>query len=141
VNELQQDRFQLFHRDTDDWRFVKLFLYLTDVTALSGPLTLVAGSHRMPSALRARYWSDDDIAARFSKNQLASLVGQAGSAWLVDTFAFHQGCKPIDHHRLALIVQYSLLPYFPYTYEECLPIASCSTQHLDSYVNRLFVKA
>jgi hypothetical protein len=140
VNELQQDRFQLYHRDTDDWRFVKLFLYLTDVTARSGPLTLVTGSHRIPSAFRARYWSDDEIAARFSKNQIVSLVGPAGSAWFVDTFAFHQGSKPIDQPRLALLVQYSLLPYFPSTYEEPLPIASCSTQQLDPYVNRLFVK-
>lgn len=140
ANELQQGRFQLFHRDTDDWRFVKLFLYLTDVDERSGPLTLVTGSHRMPAALRARYWSDDDIDARFSKDRMISLMGRAGASWLVDTFAFHQGRKPIERPRLALLVQYSLLPYFPHTYEARLPIISCSTQHLDPYINRLFVE-
>ena len=37
---------QRFHRDPDDWRFLKLFVYLTDVDAGSGPHEFVAGSHR-----------------------------------------------------------------------------------------------
>lgn len=137
---LPSDRFQLFHRDPDDWRFLKLFLYLTDVDELAGPHTLVIGSHRMRSTLRAQYWSDDDIAALFSKEQMASLVGSKGVAWLVDTFALHKGMNPVERHRLALIVQYSLLHYFPDPYEEPQPISSCSTRDLEPYTNRLFVK-
>src|SRR5690606_8644383 len=36
---------ELFHRDVDDWRFIKLFVYLTDVDAGAGPHVYVPGSH------------------------------------------------------------------------------------------------
>src|SRR5690349_15729686 len=49
---------QAFHRDLDDWRFVKLFVYLTDVDEGSGPYVQVAGTHLTRGSLRARSWSD-----------------------------------------------------------------------------------
>jgi len=48
------DYLQQFHRDYDDWRFVKLLMYLTDVGAESGPHEYVATSHLRSDQLRAR---------------------------------------------------------------------------------------
>src|SRR5690606_13181649 len=36
---------EFFHRDVDDWKFVKLFVYLTDVGPDNGPHVFVKGSH------------------------------------------------------------------------------------------------
>jgi hypothetical protein len=41
---------QCFHRDYDDWRFSKLFVYLTDVDAESGPHILSQNPTRPPGA-------------------------------------------------------------------------------------------
>ena len=38
---------EMFHRDIDDYRFIKLFCYLTDVDEASGPHVFVRGSHRI----------------------------------------------------------------------------------------------
>lgn len=137
---LPDARFQLYHRDLDDWKFVKLFIYLTDVDDQSGPHTVVTETHRTRSSVQARYWTDDEMAARFPAGRMASLTGGSGSAWLVDTFAYHKGVNPVRSHRLALIVQYSLLPYFPYPYEAARPVSSCSTPKLEAYTNRLYVR-
>ncbi|MDB5445601.1 MAG: hypothetical protein JWQ97_918, partial [Phenylobacterium sp.] len=47
-------RFQTFHRDVDDWRFLKLFVYLTDVCEDSGPHCYVRTSHRSAFGWRSR---------------------------------------------------------------------------------------
>src|ERR1700748_107568 len=49
------DATQAVHRDPDDLRFFKLFVYLTDVVdGESGPHVFVAGSHNTRRPLRAK---------------------------------------------------------------------------------------
>jgi len=43
---------QFFHRDTDDWRFLTLFLYLTDVGPDGGPHEAIPGSHSIDGMKR-----------------------------------------------------------------------------------------
>ena len=40
-----------FHRDRDDWRSLKFFVYLTEVDETSGPHHFVRGSHRIQPEL------------------------------------------------------------------------------------------
>ena len=55
---------QLFHRDPDDWRFLKLFVYLTDVGPEAGPHVYVRGSHLTAACLRARPYQCTALAPR-----------------------------------------------------------------------------
>ena len=50
---------QAFHRDPDDWRFLKLFVYLTDVDDGTGPHVYVSGSHKTSGRLRGDAYSKE----------------------------------------------------------------------------------
>jgi hypothetical protein len=128
---------QGFHRDCDDWRFVKVFVYLTDVDVAAGPHMYVSGSHQEHCSMRLQAYSDDEIAGRYGAARVSSVIGPAGTGFAVDTRGIHKGMVPTGKPRLLLQVQYSLLPVYMYRYEK--PQRS-SPEPLDGYINRLFVR-
>jgi len=95
---------QLFHFDMDRIRFLKLFVYLTDVDASTGPHVYVRGSHReKPAAFyRDRRFSDDEVAAAFPAADIRELCGPAGTVILADTSGLHKGKPLIRGQRLVL---------------------------------------
>jgi hypothetical protein len=125
---------QRFHRDPDDWRFVKLFVYLTDVDAGSGPHVYVKGSHRTSRGARAHFYERDKIAARYGAASITPVTGSRGTTFIADTSGIHMGMPPKDRPRLMLTAQYSLLPVFAFNYH---PVSLEIGSHLDPYVNRL----
>lgn len=113
VDHAKQNEFaQKYHFDLDDYRFVKIFFYLTDVDEKSGPHVYVRGSHR-GKTLRERYpmrrFTDAEVAARYGSRQ-TTMVGPAGTGFFADTYGIHKGEPPIDRDRLILEMQ------FGYTY-------------------------
>lgn len=121
---------QFFHRDTDDWRFVTLFIYLTDVGQDGGPHEVIAGSHSldgMKNLLKGiPFWRPkmdaersfvDDMGEDFSraceqhfKAGAVQLTGPAGSMHLVNTVALHRGIVPTRTDRLIVWARYGLGP-------------------------------
>lgn len=99
-----------FHRDNDGIRFLKFFLYLTDVQEGHGPHRFVQGSHVDPRLLERRRYSDDEVESCFGNNQLMTITGKAGDAFLEDTFGLHKGQLPISGRRLLLQVRYAITP-------------------------------
>ena len=127
---------QLFHRDPDDWRFLKLFVYLTDVDADAGPHVFVAGSHRTAGRLRARPYETDEIERRYGRDALLTLTGPRGTSFVADTYGIHRGAVPLARPRLILQAQYSLLPVFSLLYR---PMPAEPRPGLDPYVSRLLI--
>ncbi|MCG7359744.1 hypothetical protein MHZ93_00540 [Roseomonas sp. ACRSG] len=127
---------QLFHRDPDDWRFLKLFVYLTDVDAESGPHAYVLGSHRTAATLRAKPYQRDALVQAYGADKIQMVTGPAGTTFMADTHGIHMGVPPSATPRLILQVQYSLLPIFAFRYE---PVKPAGQLQLDKYVNRLVV--
>ena len=127
---------QRFHRDPDDWRFVKLFVYLTDVDEKSGPHIYVQGSHRTDVELRARSHDLTQIERTFGPDAVQTVTGPRGTAFMADTAGIHMGRPPSDRPRLMLIAQYSLLPVFAFKYS---PLDLHPTPPVDPYVNRLLI--
>ncbi|WP_428680043.1 hypothetical protein [Reyranella sp.] len=121
---------QYFHRDTDDWRFVTLFIYLTDVAADGGPHEVVPESHSLEGMKKLikgiPFWRSkmdversfvDDMGKDFSlaceqhfKNAAVQLTGPAGSMFLVNTLALHRGIVPTRTDRLVIWARYGLGP-------------------------------
>lgn len=119
---------QFFHRDTDDWRFVTLFMYLTDVGHDGGPHEVIPGSHTldgMKNLLKGiPFWRPkmdaarsfvDDMGEDFSracehhfKGEAVQLTGPAGSMHLVNTLALHRGVVPTRTNRLVVWARYGL---------------------------------
>jgi hypothetical protein len=130
------DMTQAFHRDPDEWRFLKLFVYLTDVEGDTGPHVFVAGSHSTRTRVRGKAYSEEQVAARFGKQNVRTILGARGTTFLADTIGIHAGLPPQRAPRLLLQVQYSILPNFALEYR---PVAGTSHEGLDRYVNRLIL--
>ena len=132
----QAEHAQLFHRDMDDWRFCKLFVYLTDVSEKSGPHIYVQNSSQSPKLRKIRRYTDNEIESAFGKENVLKFTGEKGSAFIVDTYGFHKGLLPESDDRLLLQIQYSL---FPIGIENYNPL-SIGDHAYDPYINRLIIK-
>ena len=93
-----------FHRDMDDWRQLKLFIYLTDVTDGFGPHVFVKESHRIRRALKIRRYSDEEIVDIFDAQRIVTFYGPQGTCFLENTFGFHKGTAARIGDRLLLQV-------------------------------------
>jgi len=99
---------QRWHRDPDDKRILKLFLYLRDVNEGNGPLNYIPKTQnggRFSSTYRQTmhtsiYPGDAEVAERFSKEQVKVITGRAGTLVLCDTTGLHRGGHPTHDLRV-----------------------------------------
>ena len=123
---------QFFHFDFHDFRWVKLFVYLTDVDVGSGPHVLVRGSHNRnlltenlknlanadpKSAASLKHifetqnrLTDEAVETAFGTDRIVVLEGAAGEAFLVDTACYHKGMLPEHQDRLVFQTLFTMLP-------------------------------
>lgn len=131
---------EFFHRDVDDWKFVKLFVYLTDVGVDSGPHMYVQYSSSSDKLTEIRRFTDEEVCSSFGAENLLTLTAMAGQGFLEDTFGIHKGQPVEEGKRLIFQVVYaiSVLPYGP-----LLPIMTrmeLGKPKLDSWINRIYLK-
>lgn len=92
---------QLWHRDYDDVRTVKLFAYLTDVTDVAdGPFTFLPGpqSDRVGFALRS-HLADAAFFSRARPEAVEQVRAQRLSVFLCETSrCYHMGSRVADGH-------------------------------------------
>lgn len=131
-----------FHRDVDDWRFVKLFVYLTDVDEAHGPHVYVRNSADAAEARAIRRFTDEEVREHFPPENIVSMTGEAGTAFLENTYGMHKGQPVREGHRLIFQAVYSLLPL---PYGPTAPViggaeaAAVAGHALDPFVNRVYV--
>jgi hypothetical protein len=107
----------LFHRDVDDFRFFKLFFYITDVELGDGAHVCVVGSQTRPPVRKLgdrwiiRRYTDDEIAAEYPADRIVEICAPAGTGFAEDTLCIHKGLTPTRTPRLLLQVQYALFDY------------------------------
>ena len=97
-----------FHRDNDSIRFLKLFLYATDVGLTNGPHVFVAGSHSSPRLNKRGRLSDQEVENTFGREAIRYMTGVAGDAFLEDTYGIHKGQLPQEGRRLLIQFRYSV---------------------------------
>jgi len=100
---------QRWHRDPEDQRLVKVFLYLSDVDLGAGPLEYVRGSHSAgrharlwpnPDPGTASYPPDGEVAAKIPAEDLAVCTGTAGTLVFCDTHGLHRGGLATEQARV-----------------------------------------
>jgi hypothetical protein len=128
-----------YHRDVDEWRFVKFFLYLSDCDESAGPHCFIRGSHRSPRFLRIRRIDDSEVSKVFPAEDRLRITGAAGDAFLEDTIGLHKGQPPTGKRRLLLQVEYSISAIAVYQYRP--NGAAPAGIEIDGYVNRLYFGA
>ncbi|MBK8817497.1 MAG: phytanoyl-CoA dioxygenase family protein [Methylococcaceae bacterium] len=96
-----------FHRDNDAIRFLKFFLYVTEVDDLNGPHIFVLGSHREAKLLERRRLNDEEVADTFGNHRIRSFTGKSGDAFIEDTYGIHKGQLPVIGKRLLVQFRYT----------------------------------
>jgi hypothetical protein len=131
---------ELFHRDVDDLRFIKLFIYLSDVDEESGPHVFVQGTHKINKLTAIRRLSNDEVANEFGAENILRFTGPAGTAFLENTYGIHRGVPPSKRPRLVFQVLYSMEEYVGGPRR---PLAKYVPEQngvpLDPYVNRVYL--
>lgn len=99
---------QRWHRDPEDFRIVKTFLYVTDVDVDSGPMHYVKGSRT--GEKYGRLWPhtipvgpvvpSKDLERAIPRTDWIIATFPAGTLLFVDTTAFHRGGRAIKNQRV-----------------------------------------
>jgi hypothetical protein len=116
---------RLYHLDPEDFRQVKVFVNIFDVTSKNGPLTWLPG-HVSDAVLKGvwrrqkqtgerrdqfRRWSDDEVAEHSTPGDLVRLTGPAGSGAFVDASrCLHFGSR-IEPGAMRLVFYAQYLRY------------------------------
>lgn len=129
---------ELFHRDVDDWLFIKLFIYITDVDEDSGPHVFVRGSHRDGRLAKIARYTDEQVVEAFGASNVLRLSAPAGTSFLENTYGMHKGQLPKLHRRLLLQAQYSLGPISILDYQP-RQLTIPTPADIDPYINRLYI--
>ncbi len=127
---------QRFHRDFDGLRFIKLFIYLTDVDETTGPHVYVADSADDPRLYHPRALTDPEVADTFGDARIVTLTGKAGTCFLADTRGIHKGMLPAAGSRLAVIAQYAL---WRSAHQIERPLRAAPQGRYDPYVMRRYL--
>jgi hypothetical protein len=99
---------QYFHFDMDRPKWVKFFIYLTDVTSENGPHSFVAGSHRtgaIPHSLLKQGYarlSDKEVEAAFERRDIVEFQAPRGTIIVEDTRGLHKALHVQGGDRLML---------------------------------------
>lgn len=95
---------QQFHRDIDALKWLKVFVYLTDVDEHNGPHVYVKKTHKINRFISFRRIKDDEIAS--SGLEEVHIKGPKGTVIIADSFGLHKGLAPKEGHRAILQVTY-----------------------------------
>lgn len=104
---------QYFHFDMDRVKWLKIFVYLTDVGPEDGPHTFIAGSHRtgaIPWTMRKRGYvrlQDEEVMECFGPERHIEFAAPRGTIIVEDTRGLHKGKHVSGSSRLVLQLQFS----------------------------------
>jgi hypothetical protein len=132
-----------FHRDVDDWRFLKLFVYLTDVGPDNGPHIYIRQSAQRDELRTPRRFEDDEVLRELGAENYLVNEGLAGSGFFEDTNGVHKGQPVKAGARLMFQAVYSLntLPYAPKKQVGTLAQGQTACASLlDPFVNRVYFR-
>lgn len=104
---------QYYHFDMDRIKWLKFFIYLTDVGTDNGPHSFVAGSHRtdgIPRALLSKGYArltDEEVLQHYRPEDIIEFTGPRGTILAEDTRGLHKGKHVGAGDRLILQLQFS----------------------------------
>ena len=105
---------QFFHFDREEFRFFKLFVFLTDVTDSSGPHIYIPRTHirdaKPIELLKYQYAKipDEAINRYHPKSLWQFITCPAGTMFIADTQCWHKGSVVVDGMRTVLQPIYTL---------------------------------
>jgi hypothetical protein len=104
---------QYYHFDMDRPKWLKFFIYLTDVTTENGPHTFIEESQQSggipDSILRKGYvrLTDEEVEQHYGREKVVEIVAPRGTILAEDTRGLHKGRHISKGDRLMLQIQFS----------------------------------
>jgi hypothetical protein len=129
----------VYHRDVDDLRFLKLFVYLSDTGEKIGAHSFVRGSHNVKALTRRGPISDETVRQAFLLEDILTITGRAGTVFLENTFGIHRPLMATEGRRLIFSALFSLTPWMPRGLNQ--RSGGVMPTGLDPYVNRLLFRS
>jgi len=107
-NHLKSVSAQMFHHDMDRMKFIKFFLYVTDVDMKSGPHVFVRKSHRRsPEYILKDGRYSDELIEQHAKKDVVYISGKRGTIIAVDTRGLHKGLEVVEGERLLFQIEFT----------------------------------
>lgn len=138
---------QLFHRDCDDFKNLKLFVLLSDTEDKNGNQTYVKTSHvkqDLPLSLhQIKRYSDESVMTYFSKDDTINIHGKKGLTWFADTYGIHKGTPPnlTTSNRLLFQLQFTYSPVSIFNYKPAIFSRWEELSDLVKYSTRLYLRS
>ena len=105
---------QLWHRDPEDLKLIKVFIYLTDVDERSGPFTYIPRTQPFGTEAasaqkleRKKRLADDRMVRSFAPDSWRVCTGPPSTMILADTVGYHRGGKPLVGQRILITFTYT----------------------------------
>ena len=104
---------QMYHFDLERPKWIKIFVYLTDINEETGPHCFVAKSHKskgIPWKLLKRGYArieDHEVAEVYKPEDVLTMTGPKGTLLAEDTRGLHKGLHLKHGERLIFQIQYS----------------------------------
>lgn len=105
---------QLWHRDPEDLKIIKVFIYLVAVDENCGPFSYIPKSHPFGSAAgnaiayeKQKRVLDDEISEVYPSESWMTCIGPANTMILADTVGYHRGGKPSVGQRILISFTYT----------------------------------
>lgn len=105
---------QLWHRDPEDLKTVKVFIYLEDVAKENGPFSYICNTHpfgsacdRVPEHVHPRRVTDDEMQHTLPAESWFECTGPANTMIIVDTVGYHRGGYVKSGRRFLITFTYT----------------------------------
>lgn len=106
---------QAYHQDKEFVKFIKVFVYLTDVNINNGPHCYFSGSHRDEAIQKGYEYSsrisDEQCYRLYGKHNEKIVTGMSGTIIFGDTSAVHKGMPVISGRRAIFQLEYASTLY------------------------------
>ena len=109
---------QCWHKDTDDKKFFKIFIYLNKVNSNNGPFCYIKKTHQSKKILKINkkfkktdystfdILEDNDVHNLYSEKDIIECNGNLGTTIFADTSGYHRGKKLENDKRIMLVFEY-----------------------------------
>lgn len=101
---------QLFHMDLDRIKWLKIFIYMTDVSVENGAHCYIPGSHQdvINGQFDLRRYSDSEIFDRYGRQSEKVMTNRRGTVFIENTLGLHKGRRVEEGRRYVLQIQKSV---------------------------------
>ena len=105
---------QLWHRDPEDLKIIKVFIYLVDVDEECGPFCYIPGTQSfgkhanlVPVHKDSMRITDEEMATAIGPGNWTTCTGPAGTMILADTVGYHRGGYAKRGNRILITLTYT----------------------------------